>query len=79
MNMLDYLTWRGDLTFAQSGFCEVDNLLFCYLIYVNLDEVAPKMEKQLYRSENCRADFLNDIPRKNWSRINHLSDLRLMY
>ncbi len=43
MNMLDYLTWRGDLTFAQSGFCEVDNLLFCYLIYVNLDEVAPKM------------------------------------
>ena len=24
----DYLRWRGDLTFAQDGFNEVDNLLW---------------------------------------------------
>ena len=41
MNMIDYLKWRGDLTFSQSEFNEVDNLLLCYLIYVNLDGVAP--------------------------------------
>ena len=27
-NMMDYLDWRGDLTFTASGFNEVDNLLF---------------------------------------------------
>lgn len=43
MNMIDYLAWRGDLTFAQSEFNEVDNLLLCYLAYVNLDQVAPGM------------------------------------
>ena len=41
MNMLDYLAWRGDLTFAQSEFNEVDNLILCYLVYVNLDGAAP--------------------------------------
>lgn len=41
MNMLDYLAWRGDLTFAQSEFNEVDNLILCYLVYVKLDETAP--------------------------------------
>lgn len=26
-NILDYLDWRGDLTFEQSPFNEVDNLI----------------------------------------------------
>ena len=26
-NILDYLDWRGDLTLAERGFNEVDNLL----------------------------------------------------
>lgn len=43
MNMLDYLDWRGDLTFAQSEMNEVDNLILCYLVYVNLDGIAPGM------------------------------------
>lgn len=46
MNMIDYLSWRGDLTFAQSGFNEVDNLLLCYLAYVNLDQVAPGLGEE---------------------------------
>ncbi|MBR3289989.1 MAG: DUF2974 domain-containing protein [Clostridia bacterium] len=37
MNMLDYIDWRGDLTFAQSGFNEVDNLIFSTLVYLNMD------------------------------------------
>lgn len=41
MNMMDYLQWRGDLSFAQSSFNEVDNLILAYLSYVNLDGAAP--------------------------------------
>ena len=46
MNMLDYLVWRGDLTFAQSEFNEVDNLILCYLVYVNLDGIAPEVDEE---------------------------------
>lgn len=40
-NMLDYLDWRGDLTFAQSPFNEVDNLILSQLVYLNFDYVVP--------------------------------------
>lgn len=40
-NFIDYLRWRGDLTLMQSPFCEVDNLLLAYLVYANLDDIAP--------------------------------------
>lgn len=43
MSMIDYLLWRGDLRFEQSEFCEVDNLVLCYLTYVNLDGIAPEI------------------------------------
>ena len=33
-NILDYLDWRGDLTFEQSPFNEVDNLILAQLVYV---------------------------------------------
>ena len=31
-NMMDYLDWRGDLSFAASGFNEVDNLILAQLV-----------------------------------------------
>ncbi len=40
-NMLDYLDWRGDLTFEQAPFNEVDNLVLSQLVYVNLDYIVP--------------------------------------
>ena len=40
-NVMDYLEWRGDLTFAEAPLCEVDNLLFCLLSYVDLDGIVP--------------------------------------
>lgn len=40
-NFMDYLDWRGDLTFEQSPINEVDNLILAYLSYVKLDDVAP--------------------------------------
>ena len=41
-NILDYLDWRGDLTFEQSPFNEVDNLIlacFWYIVLVVRAEV----------------------------------------
>lgn len=41
-NLLDYLFWRGDITFEQSGFCEVDALILCQLSYLNFDGIVSK-------------------------------------
>ena len=40
-NIMDYLEWRGDLTFTEAPLCEVDNLIFCLLSYVDLDGIVP--------------------------------------
>lgn len=34
-NVIDYLRWRGDLTFDQDPFNEVDGLLLCVVSYIN--------------------------------------------
>ena len=34
-NILDYLDWRGDLSFSAAPFCEVDNLIFCMLSFAD--------------------------------------------
>ena len=40
-NMMDYLLWRGDLSFKQAEFNEVDNLIFSELVYVDFDGIVP--------------------------------------
>lgn len=45
-NVMDYIAWRGDLTFEESPLCEVDNLIFCLLSYVDLDGIVPESPKQ---------------------------------
>lgn len=34
-NINDYLAWRGDLTFQAAPFCEVDNLIFSMLAFMD--------------------------------------------
>lgn len=38
---MDYLDWRGDLSFKQAAFNEVDNLILSQLAYVNFDGIVP--------------------------------------
>jgi hypothetical protein len=40
-NILDYLDWRGDLSFASDSFNEVDNLILSNLSYLKLDGSVP--------------------------------------
>ena len=42
MNILDYLDWRGDLTFAERPFNEVDNLILSTLAYLKMDGLVPE-------------------------------------
>ena len=39
-NMLDYITWRGDLQFSQAPFSPVDGLILAQFSYVALDGVV---------------------------------------
>ncbi len=40
-NLTDYLAWRGDLSFAAAPLCEVDNLIFSLLSYIDFDNIVP--------------------------------------
>ena len=40
-NLLDYIAWRGDLSFAASPFNDVDNLLFSMLSFVDFSGIVP--------------------------------------
>lgn len=44
-NILSYLTWRGDLTFEQSPFNEVDNLILAQLAYTDFCGIVPECGK----------------------------------
>ena len=43
-NVMDYLEWRGDLTFEQSPFNDVDNVIFAQLAYVDFRDVIPSVQ-----------------------------------
>ena len=43
-NVMDYLEWRGDLTFDQSPFNDVDNVILSQLAYVNFRDVIPSVQ-----------------------------------
>jgi len=45
-NMMDYLDWRGDLTFEVSPFNEVDNLILAQLVYVDFEGIVPERERE---------------------------------
>lgn len=40
-NMVDYLKWRGDLSFVQDPFNEVDNLILAELVYTDFGGIVP--------------------------------------
>ncbi len=68
-DMLDYIDWRGDLSFAERPLNEVDNLIFSELAYITMDEIVSERGesvsvKELYRKyremEYNQSDLIND-------------------
>lgn len=45
-NIITYLKWRGDLTFLERPFCEVDNLVLAELSYLDLSGIVPVTEEK---------------------------------
>ena len=43
-NMVDYIKWRGDITFAQDPFNEIDNVILSELCYTSFDGIVPGPE-----------------------------------
>lgn len=62
-NLMDYLAWRGDLTFAASPFNDVDNLLFSMLSFVDFsDIVSPDVMGGPVKLGTCRDAFFEKHP-----------------
>ena len=62
-NILDYLSWRGDLSFRKSSFNEVDSLILNRLSYLPLECLIKENEeisiKELFnRFKNISKDQL---------------------
>lgn len=45
-NILTYLKWRGDLTFQERPFCEVDSLVLAMLSYADLAGCVPGVDEE---------------------------------
>lgn len=57
-DIFDYIDWRGDISFKDSPFNEVDNIIFNMLTYINFTDVLPEVFKSSTTiSEAAKADF----------------------
>lgn len=65
------MTWRGDLSFLENPFNEVDNLIFCAFSYISLDnfiEYADKITiEELYKSYKKEKE--DTIFKKNQNQL----------
>lgn len=57
-NIMDYISWRGDLSFEQSQFNEVDNLIFACFSYVNLDEISAVTKQKGIGLKKLTKEFM---------------------
>ena len=39
MNIIDYIVWRGDLSFENAPFCQVDELILARLSYFDFSNI----------------------------------------
>lgn len=58
MNIIDYLKWRGDLSFKVSPFNEVDNLIISQMAYTGFDDYFK--EKDKYKIKELSDRFFKD-------------------
>jgi hypothetical protein len=61
-SILDYLDWRGDLSFALDPLNEVDNLIFSVLSYSDFSGVVPGLDKPGSVTLQEAADRIGPAP-----------------
>lgn len=57
-NIMDYISWRGDLSFEQSKFNEVDNLILACFSYVNLDGISAVTKQKGIGLKKLTKEFM---------------------
>lgn len=57
-NIMDYISWRGDLSFEQSEFNEVDNLILACFSYVNLDGILAVTKQKGIGLKKLTEEFM---------------------
>ena len=70
-NIMDYLEWRGDLSFEADPFNEIDNLILSQLVYVEFAGIVPgikeagsitlKAASELFFEKNREEDILAKV------------------
>jgi len=61
---MDYLEWRGDLTFTADPFNDVDNLALSELVYVDLDGIVPGSGQESITLEEASRLFFEKHTRE---------------
>ena len=63
-NVLDYVKWRGDLTFDEHSFNEIDNLIMAEVIYVDFKDAIdeyPSKHTKTYKEAADRVFANKDV------------------
>lgn len=63
-NLIDYVKWRGDLSFKAAPFCVPDAMIFCELSYCNFDGIVPGSfdGEPVYIRDIKAEDVLEPLP-----------------
>lgn len=65
-NCIDYMTWRGDLTFNKIPCLAVDNIIFTDFIYANYENIIPSFpSKDTITVKNAADKLFSIIPAKD--------------
>lgn len=72
-NIMDYISWRGDLSFEQSQFNEVDNLILACFSYVNLDGISAVTKQKGIGLKKLTKEFMKLHTMKELEADNLLS------
>lgn len=77
-NIKDYIDWRGDITFEQSGFNEVDNLVLSMISYLNFGTPKSGMTfEEIYEKIFTNRKVSNKIVEKSYSDM--ISDIDQLF
>ena len=63
-NIIDYVKWRGDLSFQNDPFNDIDALALSLLVYVDFAIISNKMIEFLVNENSC-INFSTSFNLKN--------------
>ena len=67
-NILDYMNWRGDITFAKDKFNDIDALILSCVSYVNLDGIVQRDRRRQREPSGVRREIFRDVQQRRTGR-----------